>query len=42
MTWSDVAVAAAFVVGVVAGGIGAIRVFKYALEYLRSDRDRSD
>ena len=37
MTWADVAVAAAFVVGVVVGGIGAIRVFKYALEYLKGD-----
>lgn len=38
MTWADVAVAAAFVVGVVAGGVGAIRVFKYALEYLRGEQ----
>jgi len=39
MTWSDVAVAAAFVIGVVAGGAGVIRVTRYVLDYLR-DHDR--
>ena len=37
MTWSDVAVAAAFVVGVVAGGVGVITVTRYVLEHLRDD-----
>lgn len=35
MTWSDVAVAGAFVLGIVAGGVGVVRVFKYALDYLK-------
>lgn len=34
MTWSDVAVAGAFVLGVLAGGVGMIRVFRYVLEYV--------
>jgi hypothetical protein len=42
VTWSDVAVAGAFVLGIVAGGIGSIRVFKYAVEYLRSERQAND
>jgi hypothetical protein len=42
MTWADVAAAGAFVLGVLAGGIGAIRVFKYALDYLRSEQRRDD
>ena len=37
MTWSDVAVAGAFVLGIIAGGFGAIRVTKYVLEYVRRD-----
>lgn len=37
MTWSDVAVAGAFVLGVVAGGVGAIRTFRYVVEYLRGE-----
>jgi hypothetical protein len=36
MTWSDVAVAGAFVLGIAAGGLAVIRVFKYALEHLRA------
>ena len=35
MTWSDVAVASAFVLGIVAGGFGAIRITRYVLDYLR-------
>jgi hypothetical protein len=34
MTWNDVAVAGAFVLGVLAGGAGVIRVTRYVLEYL--------
>lgn len=37
MTWSDVAVAGAFVLGVVAGGFGVVRVTRYVLEYVRRD-----
>jgi len=40
VTWSDVAVAAAFVIGVAAGGIGVIRVFRYALDYLSRREDK--
>jgi hypothetical protein len=40
VTWSDAALAGAFVAGIVAGGVAVIRVFKYALDYLRSERDR--
>jgi hypothetical protein len=39
MTWSDVAVAGAFVLGVVAGGVGSIRITRYVLEYMKRDRD---
>jgi hypothetical protein len=42
MTWSDVAVAAAFVIGVALGGTGVIRVYKYTVEYLRGERDGGD
>jgi hypothetical protein len=42
VTWSDVAVAAAFVIGVALGGIGVIRIYKYALEYLRGEQRRDD
>ena len=38
MTWSDVAVAAAFVIGVALGGIGVIRIYKYALEYMKGEQ----
>ena len=38
MTWSDVAIAGAFVLGVVVGGIGVIRMTKYLLEYLRREQ----
>ncbi len=40
MTWSDVAVAAAFVIGVGVGGAGVIRVFRYALDYLSRREDK--
>lgn len=35
--WSNLTVAAAFVVGAVAGSIGAIRVMRHVLEYMRRD-----
>ena len=42
MTWSDVAVAGAFVLGIVAGAAGVIRVTRSSIEYLRDERRRSD
>ena len=42
MTWSDVAVAAAFVIGVALGGIGVIRIYKYALEYMKGEQSRRE
>jgi hypothetical protein len=38
VTWADVAVAAAFVLGVVAGTVATIRVTRFLLEYLRRER----
>lgn len=37
--WSNLAVAGGFVVGVVAGTIATIRVFRYVLDYVRRDRE---
>ena len=34
VTWADVAVAAAFVLGIIAGAIGVIRITRYLLDYL--------
>jgi hypothetical protein len=42
MTWSDVAVAAAFVLGAVAGTTATVRVTKHVLQYLRREGDGSD
>jgi uncharacterized membrane-anchored protein YhcB (DUF1043 family) len=42
VTWSDVAVAAAFVIGIVVGGLGVIRITRTSVEYLRDERRRSD
>jgi hypothetical protein len=39
VTWADVAVAAAFVLGAVAGVVATIRVTRFVLEYLRRERD---
>jgi len=36
--WANALVAGGFLLGVIVGGIGVIRIFKYALEYLRSER----
>jgi hypothetical protein len=38
--WATVAAAGAFVVGIVAGGIGVIRVTRYVLDYLRDEQGR--
>ena len=38
MTWADVAVAGAFVLGVIGGAVASIRIFKHVVTYLRSDR----
>ena len=35
MTWSDVAVAAAFVLGAVGGAVASIRIVRYVLDYLK-------
>jgi hypothetical protein len=40
LTWSDVAVASAFVVGVIAGALGAIRLLRYAIDYLRRENQK--
>ena len=37
MTWSDAALAGAFVIGATAGVFATVRVMKYLLEYLRSE-----
>jgi len=42
VTWSDAAIAGAFVLGVVAGGIGAIRVTRYVMDYLRKEQADHD
>ena len=39
MTWADVAVAGAFVLGLVGGALVTIRITRYVLEYLRNERD---
>jgi hypothetical protein len=36
VTWSDVAVAGAFVAGAILGAIMAIRVMRYILEYMHN------
>ena len=38
MTWSDVAIAGAFVLGIVAGGVAVIRVLRYVLDYVRREQ----
>jgi len=40
MTWSDAAIAGAFVLGAAAGTIATIRVTRYLLGYLRADQGR--
>ena len=35
MTWADVAIAAAFVLGITVGGAAVIRVTRYVLEYMK-------
>lgn len=39
MTWDDVWVAGAFVLGLIGGSLVTIRVTRYVLEYLRRERD---
>jgi hypothetical protein len=41
VTWSDVAVAGAFVLGIIAGGLGVIRITRSSIEYLRAERKRN-
>ena len=38
MTWSDVAVAGAFVLGVIGGAVASIRIFKHVVTYLRGEQ----
>lgn len=38
MTWSDLTVAGAFVLGVVLGSAGTIRTTRWILDYLKADR----
>jgi hypothetical protein len=41
VTWSDITIAGAFIVGVVVGGLGVIRITGYVLSYLEQrDRER--
>lgn len=42
MTWSDVAVAAAFVLGAAAGVAATIRLLRHLLPYLRAEHDDRD
>jgi hypothetical protein len=42
LTWSDVAVASAFVIGVTAGAVATIRITRHVLEYVRRDRDQRE
>ena len=39
VNWANLTLAGGFVVGVIAGTIATIRVFRYVLEYVRHDRD---
>ena len=39
ITWADVATAGAFVLGVVAGAIGAIRIMRFVFEYMSGERE---
>ena len=36
--WTNLSLAGGFVVGVIAGTIATIRVFRYVLEYVRRDQ----
>jgi hypothetical protein len=40
LTWSDVAVAGAFVLGTIGGAVAAIRIMRYVLDYVRREQDR--
>jgi hypothetical protein len=42
MTWADVAVASAFVVGVAAGSVATIRIMRHLLAYLQSQPTKGD
>jgi len=42
VTWADVAVAGAFVLGIVAGGLAVIRITRSSIEYLRDEHRRND
>ena len=42
MTWSDVAVAGAFVLGIAGGAIATIRVMRHVLSYLQREEAKRD
>lgn len=42
ITWSDVTIAGAFLLGIVIGGITTTRLTRYVLEYLRKERSQND
>jgi len=39
VTWSDAALAGAFVLGAVGGTVASVRIMRYVLEYMRTQRD---
>lgn len=39
VAWSDLTVAAAFIVGYISGTVATIRVGRFLLDYLRRERD---
>ena len=38
--WANALVAGGFLLGVIVGGIGVIRIFKYLLDYMRNESRR--
>jgi hypothetical protein len=38
LSWSDAALAGAFVLGVTAGAVASIRITKHVLEYMRREQ----
>ena len=42
MDWETVTIAGAFIGGIVLGGVGVIRVFRYVLAYVRRENEDPD
>ena len=40
--WANALVAGGFLLGVIVGGIGVIRIYKYALEYMKGEQSRRE